>query len=95
MWQHLRILAITNIDASPLPQTVAGSTSVQTVITTALTIIGAVTLLIIVIGGVKYITSQGDPQGVSTAKRTILYALVGLLVCIFAQAIVSFVLGRI
>ena len=53
--------------------------------------IAAVAVLFIVIGGLRYILAQGDPQGVSKAKGTIVYALIGLVVAIIAQFIVSFV----
>ncbi len=56
---------------------------------------GAVAILIIVIAGLQYILSQGDPQKTARAKDAILYAVIGLVVAILAQVIVSFVLGRI
>lgn len=52
---------------------------------------GAIALLIIVIAGFQYITSQGNPQTVAKAKNAIIYAGVGLVVLILANAIVAFV----
>jgi hypothetical protein len=46
------------------------------------------------VGGLKYITSQGDPNATATAKNTILYAAIGLVVVALAQVIVRFVIGR-
>lgn len=58
-------------------------------------LVGIISVLMIVIGGFKYATSAGDSNGIQSAKNTILYALVGLGVAIFAQLIVSFVLTRL
>ena len=48
----------------------------------------------IVIGGIKYTVSNGDTTAVTSAKNTILYAVIGLVVAIMAYAIVSFVITR-
>ena len=57
-------------------------------------IVGVAAVIMIVIAGLKYITSSGDAGGIQSAKNTLLYAIVGLLIAIFAQVIVRFVLGR-
>ena len=51
-------------------------------------------MIMIVIGGIKYTTSNGDASAVSGAKNTILYAVIGLLVAISAYAIVNFVVAK-
>jgi hypothetical protein len=48
----------------------------------------------IIIGGLKYITSSGDSNNITSAKNTILYAIIGLVVVALAQFIVKFVLGK-
>lgn len=57
-------------------------------------IVGIIAVVMIIVGGVKYITSQGESANVTSAKNTILYALVGLVVVALAQVIVRFVLNR-
>jgi hypothetical protein len=57
-------------------------------------VVGAVSVIMIIIGGFRYIISGGDSNGVTGAKNTILYALVGLVVVLFAQIIVKFVLSN-
>ncbi len=52
---------------------------------------GAIALLIIVIAGFQYITSQGNPQAVAKSKNAIIYAGVGLTILLLADAIVAFV----
>ena len=48
----------------------------------------------IIIAGLKYITSQGEPANIATAKNSIIYAAIGLVVVALAQVIVRFVLNR-
>jgi uncharacterized membrane protein len=50
-------------------------------------------LLFIVIGGIRYATSNGDSGSIKTAKDTILYAVIGLIAAIMAYAIVNFVVS--
>lgn len=58
-------------------------------------IVGVVSVIMIIIGGLKYITSGGDSGNVTGAKNTILYAIIGLVVVALAQIIVKFVLSKI
>lgn len=75
-----------------------GAGQLETVIRTAIDILSAIggiaAVIMIVIGGFKYVTSSGDSQSVGNAKNTIIYSLVGLIVIAFAQVIVQFVLER-
>ena len=64
---------------------------VNALINTLLFIIGGISVLMIIIGGILYVTSQGDSGKVSKAKNTILYAIVGLIVSVLAFAIVDWV----
>ncbi len=56
--------------------------------------IGVISVIMIIIGGIRYATSGGDDTGVKGAKDTILYAVIGLVVALLSYAIVNFVLGR-
>lgn len=68
---------------------------ISTIINFALGVIGLMCVVIIIIGGVTYATSQGDSGKVSKATKTLLYGVVGLVVCLLAFAIVNFVLTGI
>ena len=57
-------------------------------------VVGALAVIMIIVGGLRYITSGGDSGNVSSAKNTILYAVVGLVIVVFAQVIVSFVINE-
>lgn len=58
-------------------------------------IVGVVAVIMIIIGGFRYITSGGASDSISAAKNTIIYAIIGLVVVALAQFIVRFVLGRV
>jgi glucose uptake protein GlcU len=64
----------------------------QTITNVLLFIIGAVSVIMLIIGGVRYTISQGDSSAVTSAKNTILYAVIGLIVAILAYAVVNFVI---
>ena len=68
---------------------------VKNIINTMLVVLGMIAVIMIVIGGIRYATSNGDSSQVKAAKDTILYAVVGLVVAIMSFAIVNFVVGRI
>ena len=58
-------------------------------------IIGALSVIMIIIGGLRYVISGGNSTAVTSAKNTILYAVVGLIVALLAFAIINFVLGSL
>jgi cytochrome bd-type quinol oxidase subunit 2 len=58
-------------------------------------VVGVVAVIMIIIGGFRYITSGGDSNNVTAAKNTILYAIIGLVIVALAQFIVRFVLARV
>jgi hypothetical protein len=89
-----------DVNAKCDPQTAgeASGTRVNNIIATVINlfslVVGVVSVIMIIIGGLKYITSGGDSGNVTGAKNTILYAVIGLVVVALAQVIVKFVLGR-
>ena len=66
--------------------------TVGNVISTVYTWVGIIAVIMIIIGGIMYSTSAGNPKKVKTAKDTIFYALIGLIVALSAFAITNFVL---
>lgn len=68
---------------------------VQEILTFVFVLMGGIAVLIITIAALQYVISAGDPQKVSRAKDTIIYALIGLVVAILAFAIVNFVLDGV
>jgi hypothetical protein len=59
------------------------------------TIIGAVAVLMIIVGALRYVTSNGEPAQLTGAKNTIMYAAIGLVLAAMSNAIVNFVLTNI
>lgn len=68
---------------------------VTRIVQTLVFIVGAVSVLMIIIGAINYTTSAGNPDRAKSAGQTILYAIIGILIAILAQLIVAFVLRRI
>lgn len=58
-------------------------------------IVGAVSVIMIIVGGFKYVTAGGDSNAVGSAKTTLIYALVGLIVAAVSQILARFVLTRV
>ena len=66
---------------------------IKTLLNTALFAIGALSVVMITHSGFKYVNSRGDPEGVKSAKNTLMYAIVGLIVAMLAFVIVNFIIG--
>jgi hypothetical protein len=75
--------------ASDIPKLIKGALSLLSYL------VGVASIIMIVIGGFKYVTSNGDSGGIASAKNTIIYAIVGLVIAIFAQGIVRFVIDKV
>ncbi len=58
-------------------------------------IVGAVAVVMLIFGGIRYIVSGGDQANVTAAKNTILYAIIGIIVALLAYAAVKFVTGSL
>lgn len=67
---------------------------IDTVLRILSLVVGVIAVVMVIIAGLKYITSQGDSAGVSSAKNTLLYAIIGIIIVALAQFIVQFVLHR-
>jgi len=78
-----------NADANRLNSTI------QLIVNLFSVIVGIVAVIMIIIGGLKYIISSGDASNITSAKNTILYAIIGLVIVALAQFIVRFVLSKV
>ncbi len=56
---------------------------------------GVASIIIIILGGIKYVVSTGDPGKVASAKDTILYAVIGLVVSVSARGIILFIVNKV
>lgn len=71
------------------------SNAAEAIINILSIVVAAAAVIFIIIGGVKYVTSNGNQEKVTSAKNTILYAVIGLVIVIFAQTILNFVVGGV
>ena len=75
-----------------LPQANADDTTLTTVFNFVYVTIGAIAFLLIVIAGLRYVMSQGDPAKITQSKNMILYTIIGLVIAALASTIVKYVL---
>lgn len=81
-----------NVQSDDMPESIDGDGGVfQTVVNVLLFIVGAISVIMLIFGGIRYTTSGGDQGSVTSAKNTVLYAIIGIIVSILAYAIVNFV----
>jgi hypothetical protein len=63
----------------------------KNVVSAALLFSGTIALILIIISGIKFITSKGDQKQVDTAKRTLTYAVLGLIIILLSFFIINFI----
>lgn len=81
---------------SNLPDTIFGDTGVfTTVVNTLLFVVGGVAVIMIIFGGFRYIISGGKAESVTSAKNTILYAIVGIIIALLSYAILNFIVNSL
>ena len=91
----LRGAELTDPDATVLNVEDQATQLIASIINILSLVVGVVAVVMIIIGGFKYITSGGDSGNVTGAKNTILYAIIGLVIVALAQVIVRFVLSQV
>lgn len=102
------IIKLLGLGSSVPPRSSAGSTvivaptndtdllaSVTGIINAVIAVLGFVCVVVMIVGGVNYMTSAGDTNKVTKAKNTILYGLIGLVICVLSFAVVNFVITNI
>jgi len=66
-----------------------------TIVNVLLFIVGVLSVIMLIIGGLRYVISGGNATAVTAAKNTILYAIIGLIIAFFSYAIINFVLNSL
>jgi predicted signal transduction protein with EAL and GGDEF domain len=89
---HTTVASI--IDTSGLPNPNTANTE-NDIVTLVFQISASIAVLMVVVGGFRYIIARGDPNATASARNTILYAIVGLVVVMAAYSIVTFVVKGI
>ena len=67
----------------------------ERVVNVLLFLVGAISVIMLIIGGIRYIVSAGDQNQVTGAKNTIMYAIVGIIVAVVAYGIVNYLLTKL
>lgn len=81
---------------TPVSDPIAGENGVLAGIGNIVSFVaGAAAVILLVYGGIKYITSGGDPSKISSARDTILYALIGLAIVVLARTLIIFVVNKL
>jgi magnesium-transporting ATPase (P-type) len=68
---------------------------IKTIVNLLSAVVGIVAVIMIIFGGLRYITSGGNDSSVTGAKNTILYAIIGLIIVALAQVLVRFTLNKV
>ena len=71
------------------------NTVLNTVVNLLSLFVGIIAVIMIIVSGLRYITSGGDPGKVSSAKSALIYALIGLAIAALSQVLVKYVLGKV
>ena len=73
-----------------------GSNGIFTkIISTLLFLVGVMSVIMLIVGGMRYVISSGNAHSVNDAKNTILYAIVGIVASLIAYAVINFVLSSL
>lgn len=83
-----------NPETNPAPQSRLNSL-LTNIINIFSIVVGIVAVIMIIVGGFKFITSGGDSAKVTSSRNTIIYAIIGLIIVALAQTIAKFVLGKV
>lgn len=85
-----------NKNQTPDNNSVFGANGILTkAISLVMMLVGVASVIMIMVGGFKYVTSSGDSANITSAKNTILYAVIGLVVALVAQSLIVFVIKRL
>lgn len=83
------------VSANSLPHTCADSSTLSTILTYVFVLVGAISLLFMILGGARYALSKGEPDNVQKAKNEIKYAAIGLIIAGLAVALVNYILDQL
>jgi cytochrome bd-type quinol oxidase subunit 2 len=76
-------------------QGAAVNSALSTIINIFSAVVGVIAVIMIIVSGLQFITSSGNPQSVSKARSSLIYAIIGIVIVILAQLIVHFVINQV
>lgn len=78
-----------------LPTIAANSSQLQVILQLLFGVLAVIAVIVITIAGLRFIFESTNPQETARARNTIIYAVIGLVIALSGEAIVSFVLDRL
>ena len=91
----LKYLAQLNLTYPGPKPTDGGSDALNTALNITFGILGSISLIVIIISGIRLMTSGGNPDAIGKLRNTLIYAAIGLVVALTAAGILNLVLGRL
>lgn len=92
---HVTNVAQCNIKTEELTAEKGLAETVSGIANVIIGVVGFVAVIVIIFGAIRFTTSTGDPDKVKTARKTIIYGVIGLVVAILAFSIVNFILRNV
>lgn len=89
------LAANVKVPVDNIPKVTVGDNTIAAALNATFIAVGAISMLFLLIGAVRYVTSNGDQSQITQAKNTLLYAVVGIVVSLSAFTIVQFALGQL
>ena len=86
-------VTINSADVPGLPKASEGDV-IKAILNIVYFLMGVIAVIVIIIAGLRYTTSNGTPAQITAAKNQILYAIIGIIVILSAFAITNFVIGQ-
>jgi len=68
---------------------------IRSIVNILLFLVGTIAVIMVIVGGIRYVTSNGDQAQITNAKNTILYSIVGVVVASMSYALVNFVIDNL
>ena len=92
---HASGVSDANCGNAPTQSTDTINNTIRNIINITTVIAGIIAVIMLIVGGVRYVTSSGNDQAVASAKKTILYAIIGLIIVAIAQVVAKFTLHQV
>ena len=91
---YLSTLQLIDPTKANLPQTSANGATLKTILTDFFVMLGAISVLMLVIAGLRYVFARGNAEKNTQARNMIQYSIIGLILAALASTIVNIVLSR-
>lgn len=80
---------------STLPSVNADGTQLKRGLAVLFGVIAAISIVVVIVGAIGFVTADGNPENISKSKKTVIYALLGLVIALSAEVVVLTLIGRL